>query len=175
MNELQLAKIEEVFKVKLPDSFRRYIIVHPDVEAILNLTWSSDPALIKRALIDLYTETLQFDIENGNYWPKVFGECPDSLDERVAKATQYITTLPPLLPIGGRYLIPTVISDMDREPPILSFQQFVDTIYMYARLEDFLSDKPISDEDRQLLPRAVGWDKVFDGLGASDDELYKTG
>jgi len=54
-----------------------------------------------------------------------------------------------------------------------TFYQFVDTIYMYASLEDFLNNKPVSDEGRKLLPRAVGWDKVFDGLGASDDELYK--
>jgi hypothetical protein len=173
MRRAQLAAIESTFGGKLPSEFKSYITANPDTIATKNLSWSADPALIKAAVIELFEETLRFDMAENNYWPAVFGKCPESLDERVAEAMAYIATLPPLLPLRGRYLMSTTISDADREPPVLSFYQFVDTIYMYASLEDFLNNKPVSDEGRKLLPRAVGWDKVFDGLGASDDELYK--
>ena len=174
MNELQLAKIEDVFGVQLPKEFKDYITEKPEALAIFELTWSSDPSLIREATWKAYEDSLRFDIEENNYWPVVFGERPSLLVERVAVAMEYIKTLPPLLPIHGlRKLIPTKTSDTTKEMPILSFHGFSDTIYMYANLDDFLRDKSVSDKKRQQLPRVIGWEKVFDGLGAGDDELYR--
>lgn len=44
---------------------------------------------------------------------------------------------------------------------------------MYKNLGAYSSgDSHISAEEYSQLPGALGWDDVFDGLGASEDKLY---
>lgn len=138
-----------------------------------DLSWDEDAESIRTFQNDMFRSTLRFDIENCSYWPKVFGAKPESLDESVENAMEHINTLPPLIPVEGfKYFVPTVTSPADQPPPVISFSQFIDTIYAFQDLEHFKKQIWLDDETRQKVPRAVGWQDIFDGLGADDEGLY---
>ena len=166
--------IEKVYEVILPLELRNYLSSHLDDEIVDGLTWRSSPQEIKSNQDSLFRETLEFDIKNNDYWPKVFGERPEKAQDRVDKAFNCIKQFSPLIPVGGlKYYVPTQITDPSRPLPVISFQQFVDTIFMYKNLGAYsCGDSHISAEEYSQLLGVPGWDDVFDGLGASEDVLY---
>jgi len=173
ISDSQLEKIERAYSVSLSPELRNYIKNHPKVKLTAELTWRSDPKLVLDAQYEMLKDMLSFDIKEGDYWPKVFGLKPDSLEESVEKALAYIKELPPLIPIGGmKYFVPTRTSDPVLPSPVISFEQFVDSIYAFGSIEDYILDKWLTDGNRHTIPRAVGWQNVIDGLGANDEDIY---
>lgn len=173
MNQQQIQELEAGLNATLPESFKLYIKNNPQSKTVRGLSWSSEPRKICQAIREELEESMRFDIENSDYWPTVFGPRPEKNSERLKIALDYISRLPILLPINSlRNLMPTSLTDMSTEAPILSFHQFTDTIYMYANLEKFLKNLPLGDDERQNMPQILGWSDIFDGLGASEDQLY---
>lgn len=173
ISDSQLEKIERAYGVSLSPELRNYIKNHPKVKLTTELTWRSDPKLVLDAQYEMFKDMLSFDIKEGDYWPKVFGEKPGSLEQSVEKALAYLRELPPLIPVEGlKFFAPTQTSDPGMPTPVLSFEQFVDTIYAFGSIEDYLSDKRLDNETRQAVPRALGWENVIDGLGANDEDVY---
>ena len=175
LSSAQLEDIEAAYGVKLPEELREYIKHHPTQVVAGNLTWGSSPLDIVNLQQSFFRNKLKFDLENNDdYWPTVLGERPADMEARITKATEYMEQLPPLIPVRDlKYYVPTTISDVNMRLPIISFHQFVDTIFMYKNLSAFEKKKHLPDGVKlDTLPGVSGWDKIIDGLGASDEELY---
>lgn len=167
----QLEKIEHIYGVQLPSELRRYIQEHPSSPMPGRLMWGVNPEDIKVQQEALFVSALKFDLENNeDYWPRVFGVRPLSDEDRLDIAMEYIKQLPPLIPVGAlKYYVPTLVANDGLRLPVISFHQFVDTIFMYESLDAFAKKRV---QGLQSLPGVPGWDKVFDGLGAVASEIY---
>lgn len=170
-----LEGIEKLYAHKLPDELYDYLTGHLDDKIIEDLTWRKHPAEIKAAQMALFRDVLAFDLKNNtDYWPLVFGDRPAVLKDRIEKAFAYIEQLPPLIPVGGlKFYAPTEVDDAKKRLPIISFHQFVDTVYMYKDLDAFTQGSLITSRDYSGLPEIQGWKEVLDGIRSDDKLLYR--
>ncbi|HMS93166.1 MAG TPA: hypothetical protein PKD28_02140 [Candidatus Saccharibacteria bacterium] len=169
-DEDALRNIESVYGVELPLELRGYLRRHLDDEVIDGLTWRINPQEIKQKQDELFESTLRFDLENNDsYWPALFGLRPDALGDRVARALEVIRAAPPLIPVTWlKYYVPTKIGGEGKPLPVISFHQFVDTIFKSVDLISHESGQWIGGD----FPVVAPWDEIFDGLGAPTAVLY---
>ncbi len=174
-NQAAIQDLEKMYEQVFPKELRNYLQDHLDDAIFKDLTWRKNPHEIKEAQLSLFKDTLVFDLTNNTgYWPAVFGEQPENHEERIKKAFNYITQLPPLIPVGRlKYYAPTAVENSAKSLPIISFHQFVDTIYAYKDLNAYQHGSTITAKEYSELPRAIGWCEVFDGLGATNEALYR--
>lgn len=174
LTKSEIEAIEHAFSVKLSGDLLEYLKKYGWRKIVRGVSLKEDPSFIKEELDDSILSILEFDVVNNeSYWPVVFGEKPSDPEKRVSVAKEYVRSLPSLVPIKGfKYLVPTKISPESSVVPVISFQQFVDTIIYYDSIADFMEDRPTTKRYYSDRPTVQGWIDVIDGLGAEDDAIY---
>lgn len=94
--------------------------------------WSREDPEIRRILSWPF-EALQFDIENGFWWPD-WGQRPDKAEERAEMLRDALTQAPTLIPIYSHRFLPA--APYAAGNPVFSMHGF-DTIYYGSDLADY--------------------------------------
>lgn len=115
-------------------------------------------------------QSVLWDVENG-YWRKVWGERPETMEEREAKCRAVFVDAPKLIPVHAHRYVPQRAGVND--PPIISVRG-LDAIYYGADLTDYLYREFLRDipHDRRDPDITISvWSDIIEGT--NDGSTWK--
>lgn len=166
-SESEIAAIGEAFGVAVPLELALFLSVGVPVSPKW-APWTNGPDVVAASTKAWIDRALAFDIERDGYWHLSFGERPEALSDAVEKATEFVASAPPLLPIYGHRFLTTEPSDGSRA--VLSVWQAADSIFYGNDLADYFAREFGTSRPSWATaaePRVPVWEDLF-GLFGGD-------
>jgi len=160
----QLNRAQDIYGLVFPPDLVALLLErHP----LFHYDWRTDNQQIRQALAWPY-EGLLFDVETNSFWPKSWGERPETPDERAEVVRSVLSTAPRLIPLFGHRYLPAEPNAAGN--PVLSVHQ-ADIIYYGANLEHYIDRETGRDASPDWPPvrRIRFWSDFAEGNPYGED------
>jgi hypothetical protein len=155
-SQSQLDAAQERYGLRFPPDLIDLLL---DRQPAFGYDWSiEDPRI--RQMLRWPFEMLQFDVENGFWWP-AWGERPDTPEERAEVLRDMLSHAPKLIPLYGHRFLPETPNEAGN--PVLSMHGF-DTIYYGSNLANYFAREFGSPQEIGLGPirRIPFWSDIVE-------------
>lgn len=167
LTDEQILAIEKMGSFQFPPDLKAFLQVAVPIDRIdIENTggfpnWHDNPQKILDDAWEWTIRTFTFDIEKNNFWMDEWGTKPENLSDALTVATDYLKTVPKLIPIYAHRFMPA-------EPvlagnPVFSVYQAVDSIVYGVNLEHYLHQEFLTPNHEQHDYRKIRfWDKIIE-------------
>jgi len=159
---LELAAISASFATPVPAEFEQFLSVGVPVSPKW-ARWVEGPDAVAADAKDWLGQQFAFDIEHNQYWHALFGARPRSNRLAVDRALEFLSTVPPLIPVYSHRFL--VTAPLVGPRAVLSVWQPIDSIFYGYDLADYFArefgvERPPWAASE--APRVPVWEDLFD-------------